>query len=47
MVFRSQIILFAQPGALPASALAQIVEKTRALDMAEVRRQIESQTTDG
>jgi thioredoxin len=43
MVFREQIILLAQPGALPASALTQIVEKTQALDMAEVRRQVEQQ----
>jgi thioredoxin len=43
MIFREQIILLAQPGALPAAALTQVVEKTQALDMAEVRRQIEQQ----
>jgi len=40
MVFREQIVLFAQPGALPAAALDTVIEKTRALDMDEVRRQI-------
>lgn len=44
MVFREQVILYAQPGALPAAALVQILEKTQALDMAEVRRQIEQQS---
>jgi len=43
MVFREQIILFAQPGALPASALDMVIEKTLALDMEEVRRQIAEQ----
>ena len=46
MVFREQVILYSQPGALPAASLAQIVEKTQALDMAEVRRQIEQPGTD-
>ena len=41
MIFREKIIIFAQPGALPASALDQVVEKAKALDMNEVRREIE------
>ncbi len=40
MVFRDGVLLLAQPGLLPASALDEIVEKARALDMADVRRQI-------
>ena len=40
MIFRDQIIIYAQPGALPAQALEQLLEKARALDMDEVRRQI-------
>ncbi len=40
MVFREQIILFAQPGALPAAALDMVIDKTKALDMDEVRRQV-------
>jgi thioredoxin 1 len=40
MLFREQIIIFSQPGALPGAALEQILEKAKALDMAAVRRQI-------
>lgn len=40
MVFRDQIIVFSQPGALPQSAFERIVEKAKALDMDEVRKQI-------
>jgi len=43
MVFRDQIVLFAQPGALPASALETVIEKSLTLDMDEVRRQIAEQ----
>jgi len=47
MIFREKIIIFAQPGALPASALDQVVEKAKSLDMNEVRREIEeSQASD-
>ena len=42
MVFRDQVIVFSQPGALPQGAFEQVVEKTKALDMEEVRRQIAS-----
>ena len=45
MIFREKIIIFAQPGALPASALDQVIEKAKALDMDEVRRDIEAQGT--
>ena len=44
MVFRQKIILYAQPGALPASALDALVEKTKSLDMDKVRRDIVSKT---
>ncbi len=40
MVFRDGVLLLSQPGALPADLLEEIVEKTRTIDMAEVRRQI-------
>lgn len=40
MVFRDQILLFAQPGALPASALNELITKVKALDMNEVRKEI-------
>jgi thioredoxin 1 len=41
MVFREQVILYAQPGALPASALESVIEQAKALDMDQVRREIE------
>jgi thioredoxin 1 len=43
MIFRDQIVVFAQPGALPAAALEQIIGKAKALDMDEVRRQVAAQ----
>ena len=42
MVFRDQIIVFSQPGALPQGAFEQVVEKAKSLDMNEVRQQIAS-----
>lgn len=42
MIFRDGILLFSQPGMLPAAALDGIVNKVRALDMDEVRRKIEA-----
>jgi thioredoxin len=45
MLFREQIIVFAQPGALPGQALEQILGKAKTLDMNEVRRQIAEQDT--
>ena len=43
MVFRDQIIVFSQPGAMPQGAFEQVVSKAKALDMNEVRKQIASQ----
>jgi thioredoxin len=40
MIFREQIILFFQPGSLPASALDDIVGKILDLDMEMVRKEI-------
>jgi thioredoxin 1 len=40
MVFREKVMLFSQPGALPASALETVVKKVQELDMAEVHREI-------
>jgi thioredoxin 1 len=41
MAFRDGILVFAQPGALPAPALEQVITAVRELDMDDVRRQIE------
>jgi thioredoxin len=46
MVFRDEIIVFSQPGALPPAQLATVIEKVAALDMDEVRRQIAEQSSD-
>jgi len=43
MVFRENIIVFSQPGALPEAALTEIVGKVKELDMDEVRKQVEEQ----
>ncbi|MBI3570835.1 MAG: thioredoxin [Gammaproteobacteria bacterium] len=43
MIFREKIIIFAQPGALPPSAFEQVIEKAKALDMNEVRAEIEKE----
>ena len=40
MIFRDGIPLFAQPGALPQSALEELVAKARSLDMDKVRADI-------
>jgi thioredoxin 1 len=46
MIFREQVIIFAQPGALPEGSFRQLLEKAQELDMAEVRKQIEVQQQD-
>ena len=43
MLFREQIILFAQPGSLPGPALDEILAKAKALDMDMVRKEIAEQ----
>lgn len=40
MVFRDGILVFSQPGALPAAALEQVIKAVRGLDMDEVRAKI-------
>jgi thioredoxin 1 len=45
MIFRDQIIIFAQPGALPGQALEQVIDRAKSLDMDEVRRQIAEEET--
>ncbi len=44
MAFRDGILLFAQPGALPAPALEELITKIKELDMDDVRAQIAAQT---
>src|SRR5258705_10171077 len=47
MVFREQIIVFSQPGAMPQGSFEQVVTKAKALDMDEVRKQIGDQPEEG
>jgi thioredoxin 1 len=43
MAFRDGILVFAQPGALPAPALEQVISGVRSLDMDDVRAQVEQE----
>jgi thioredoxin 1 len=43
MAFREGVLLYAQPGALPAPQLDQLIEAVRGVDMAEVHAQIAAQ----
>ncbi|MCU7878082.1 MAG: thioredoxin [Candidatus Thiodiazotropha sp. (ex Lucinoma borealis)] len=47
MIFRDNIIIFSQPGALPESAFRELLTKAGELDMNEVRAQIEAEQQDG
>ena len=44
MAFRDGMLVFAQPGALPAAALEQVITAVRELDMTEVRQQVAAKT---
>jgi thioredoxin len=43
MLFREEIIVFMQAGALPASGLESVLTQAKALDMEQVRRDIAAQ----
>jgi thioredoxin 1 len=45
MAFRDGILVFSQPGALPAPSLEQLIGAVRDLDMDDVRRQIAEAST--
>ncbi|MES9831469.1 MAG: thioredoxin [Candidatus Thiodiazotropha sp. LLP2] len=47
MIFRDNIIIFSQPGALPESAFRELLGKAGELDMNEVRAQIEAEQQNG
>jgi len=44
MLFREQVILYAEPGALPPPALEEILAKAKAVDMQSVRKEIAEQS---
>lgn len=43
MIFREGVLVFSQPGALPAAALDDLISQVRALDMAEVHKAVAAQ----
>src|SRR6266508_1182907 len=45
MAFRDGVLVFSQPGALPAAALEQLIAAVRDLDMDDVRQDIAAQQT--
>ena len=47
MAFRDGILVFSQPGALPAAALEQVIEAVRGLEMDEVRGRLARQQAEG
>ncbi|AKJ09152.1 thioredoxin [Streptomyces incarnatus] len=47
MIVRDKVAVYAQPGALPEPALADLIGQARKLDMDEVRRSIAAQETQG
>lgn len=44
MAFRDGVLLFEQPGMLPATALEDLIGKLRALDMNEVRAKLQAES---
>jgi thioredoxin 1 len=40
MIFRDGVLIFAQPGMLPAAALESLIAKAQALDMSLVRAEL-------
>ena len=43
MIFRDEILVFSQPGAIPGKAIDDLIAQAEGLDMDEVRRQVELQ----
>ena len=46
MAFREGVLVFAQPGALAAPQLEQVIDAVRGLDMEQVRSEIAAQASD-
>lgn len=47
MIFRDGVLIFAEPGTVPAKGLDQLVTAARAVDMEEVRRKIAARAAGG
>jgi len=46
MIFREQVLIFSQPGSLPAAALDDLIGQVRALDMEAVHAEIAKQSSE-
>jgi thioredoxin-like negative regulator of GroEL len=46
MVFRDKVILFQQAGALPRTALDQVITQVKSLDMTKVQEEIRKQSNE-
>jgi thioredoxin 1 len=46
MAFREGVLVFSQPGALPSSALDQVIDAVKGLDMDEVRAEVAKHAED-
>jgi thioredoxin 1 len=44
MIFRDGVLVFSQPGALPAAALEGLIGEVRALDMTAIQQQVAEQS---
>lgn len=43
MIFRDRVMLFSQPGALPAASFEELLQKVQEVDMDEVRKKMAEQ----
>lgn len=43
MAFKEGVLVFSQPGAIPQSALQQVIDQVKALDMAPIKKQLAEQ----
>jgi len=44
MAFREGILVYSQPGALPAPALEQVIARIRELDMDDIKAQVAAES---
>jgi len=47
VIFREKVIIYAQPGAMPASGFDDLIAKAREVDMAQVHAEIEAESAKG
>ncbi len=47
MVFRQNTLIFEQAGALPESALTELIQKIQTLDMGKIKQEIEASSPQG